>query len=235
MKVYSFDVFDTVLTRIVAHPADVFRLMEKSIRATGQLHFRGAQCFSSARIWAEFRARRKSKREDVTLDNIYEMLKLLLLLDDEQVCCLMELELEIERRLISPIAVTFDMIRELRCQGNRLVFISDMYLPTAFVRELLISAGIAEPNDPVYVSGDLGVTKGSGKLFDLVLAREGILAGQLIHYGDNLHSDVAVPRKRGIAAGTRGALLRRPHWLALMEYGVSVLSSRINMGLSHVT
>lgn len=234
MKVCSFDVFDTVLTRIVVKPSHVFDLMERRIRRTEMIPYPVRRCFSSARVWAEFKARRTTNRGDVTLAIIYDQLKAFYALEHDCVSYLMELEMQIEKQVSSPIGNTVTALQALRKDGSRVVFVSDMYLPTEFVRELLVSSGIALPGDPVYVSGDLGVTKGSGKLFDLVLQREGIVAADLIHYGDNIHTDIYVPRERGIKVVPMPGGSSCPHWQTIASYGVRVLKARWKMGLLRV-
>ena len=97
MNVHSFDVFDTVVMRIVAHPSDVFRLAERSIRNSADMPERLKRCLSSARIWAEFMARRRAAREDVSLTRIYEILQAIFSLTSGQTRFLMDRELEIER------------------------------------------------------------------------------------------------------------------------------------------
>ena len=64
--VVSLDVFDTLLTRVVWHPQDVFRLVARKI---------DNPAFVKQRIVAEQRARtaasKKHAHEDITIDEIY--------------------------------------------------------------------------------------------------------------------------------------------------------------------
>ena len=48
-------------------------------------------------------------------------------------------------------------------------------------------------------SSAAGVTKWTGELFKTILNSEDIAAGELHHYGDDLHSDVVMPRRLGIS------------------------------------
>src|ERR1700683_2371724 len=91
-------------------------------------------------------------------------------------------------------------VQAARQQGNRIVFLSDMYLPTDFVRRQLIKHGFAEAGDGFYVSGDIGKAKGSGNLFKHMFEQEKVTASEVLHTGDNERSDYAVPRRLGIAA-----------------------------------
>lgn len=79
-----------------------------------------------------------------------------------------------------------------------MIYISDMYLPSEFIKEILTNHGVFGRKDSLYASGEIGLTKESGKLFKHVLKKEGIPASSLFHYGDNFHSDFVVPSRMGI-------------------------------------
>ncbi len=74
-----------------------------------------------------------------------------------------------------------------------------MYLPSTLIRDSLNSFGIAHPGDPIYVSGEIGASKYSGRLFDHVLAEDRLLPSELLHCGDDSITDDSVPARRGIA------------------------------------
>jgi hypothetical protein len=80
------------------------------------------------------------------------------------------------------------------------IFISDMYLPTAFIQATLVRHGLAQPSRSGLRLGDIGLTKASGNLFHHILQQEGLKPSQLYHRGDNIHSDVQVPKRLGITA-----------------------------------
>ena len=51
-----------------------------------------------------------------------------------------------------------------------------------------------------YSSADYGVTKSSGLLYDLVVRDLGVERNSIIHFGDNLRSDVQLAKARGLRA-----------------------------------
>lgn len=61
-EVVSFDIFDTLLVRPYIRPTDLFLHIEKIYKKP---------FFHNARITAEYNARIKSLKEDITLDEIY--------------------------------------------------------------------------------------------------------------------------------------------------------------------
>ena len=74
-KLYSFDLFDTLATRKVNHPKDVFTLIE----ATGVVNFRFFLnlffTFKTLRVFSEKLSRflQKNKKEDISIFDIYKL------------------------------------------------------------------------------------------------------------------------------------------------------------------
>ncbi len=196
-NIYSFDVFDTCLVRTFAHPEDLFiELARRRLPPAATLE--EIADLARQREQAETAARRAAGREDITLADIYRHFEpaLAALRILPQVARATEVTLEIS--CVRPVWAIQQRIAQLRRQGQRIIFVSDMYLPTSIIRLMLVNHGLARPTDPVYVSGDIGLTKASGRLFDFVLAQEGISPAQLHHCGDNPHADVISARRRGI-------------------------------------
>ena len=86
------------------------------------------------------------------------------------------------------------MVEQLRAQGKELVLLSDMYLPGAFLQQLLEEQGFGRFSR-CWVSGEAGVSKGEGGLFALL--REAYPHKSWIHVGDNPQADGAGPGKQG--------------------------------------
>lgn len=197
-KVYSFDVFDTVLTRNVSKPKEIFRLVQLYLPAAlpdvnSNLHNK----FYGVRVWSEHCARRRSAREDVSLGEIYDVISECYDLDEDKRMILMNLEMAIESRALIAINGAPELVARRRSQGA-VVYISDMYLPQDFIVSILERYGLFMPEDRVYVSGDYGLTKGSGKLYAKVLEDFAIDPKELVHLGDNPFSDFSVPLQMGI-------------------------------------
>ena len=110
------------------------------------------------------------------------------------------MRLEAEEELLVPIAAIREQVRMSRRKGNRIVFVSDMYLPMEFIERQLRRHGFAEAGNGVYVSGEIAKTKASGDLFRHLLEQENVPATHVWHMGDHPRSDYAVPRNLGIRA-----------------------------------
>lgn len=198
VRCHSFDVFDTCLVRTWAMPQDMFHALALRLLAReGQRPLPDeVHDLVRERVEAERRARRTSRREDVTLKQIYACFPAASFgLSPGEA---MEAELAMERECLRPVPAMLARVRGLRGSGVAVAFVSDMFLPEGFVAELLATHGFLEPGDRVYVSGERGVTKHTGNLFRLVLDDMGLAPAELLHTGDNPHTDVAVPRAMGI-------------------------------------
>ena len=197
---YSFDVFDTCLTRIYANPEVVFHFLALEVLKTSENNSKELISeFARLRIQAELHARKFSHQEDISLNKIYEHFYELKAwnVSPEEV---MSAEIQIELDSVRPIATIKQQILKLKQEGKRILFISDMYLPHSVVEQMLVEHGFAEKNDPIYVSGTIGLTKRSGNLFKYVLEKEGISKRNLHHTGNNARVDYLSPRRLGIKA-----------------------------------
>ena len=195
-KFHSFDVFNTALIRRVAVPSDIFRLVGKLIAQEMKpaSHKEFVEHFLTARLQAEQKS--LSQREETTLDEIWAALREML--PDVLPACGPDYELDVERKALAPNAVIAMRIARLRSDGARILFISDTYLPEDFVRAELLRHQLATDNDGIYVSSAVRLTKRTGALFEHVLRKEGIAPRDMHHYGDNLISDVRIPKRLGI-------------------------------------
>jgi predicted HAD superfamily hydrolase len=197
-SVSSFDIFDTLICRLVDRPTDLFAVMEQTLGGG----------FAASRIRAEIKARRASSSEEISIDDIYRSLRDDAGMGDEVSSVARDLECELERRLCVRREDMLDVLVDRKKQGDRLIGISDMYLPGDFVKAVL--EGLSIELDALYVSSDHGATKHTGQLFRIVKRIEGIDESRWTHYGDNAHSDVAVPLSLGINAvhcPIRGSIL----------------------------
>ena len=209
-SIFSFDVFDTCVSRTYAHPRDLFydlglRLAPASLDEHARQRF--AARFQALRIRAEKKAHKRARpRRTVTIEDIYLHFPIPsdLSVGPKE---LIQAELELELESIYPIPPVVSYLESLRQAGHRIIFISDMYLPSSLLAPILAKHGVMKDGDRLYVSCDAGATKHHGQLFHHVLDAEGLEASQLVHSGDNLHADVAMAAKASIKAN---------HWRAGM-------------------
>jgi predicted HAD superfamily hydrolase len=188
----SFDVFDTLVCRLVAGPVDVFKILEIEHGSNAP------EGFSCLRIQAERIARSQTDKEDVTLSAIYAALQGLVPHHRLDLDLLMEAEIAAEVRLCVPRIDVGEKLKAYRQAGIPCIAISDMYLPQAAVERILEKCNIVL--DKVYVSSEILLTKASGSLFDYVRLDRNVSFCDWHHHGDNFHSDVVSPTGKGISA-----------------------------------
>jgi predicted HAD superfamily hydrolase len=197
-KIISFDVFDTAITRITAEPKGIFFKLQKMLLASRlDMPTELLNCFVQERIDAERSARQKKTREEISLSDIYREIGRRYHLSSELVESLMNMEIDTELECVRAIPSNSRLIHELRKEGNKIIFLSDMYLPESAIQRLLKKVGIFDERDEIYVSCEYGLTKSTGNLFLHVLDKENCDPNQLIHVGDNCKSDYLMAKKVG--------------------------------------
>ena len=211
---YSFDIFDTLITRCTAEPKGIFMLMKEKIQESREYPSFFTENFCELRIGAEELVRvhiRDSGKQEVTLNDIYQMLAAVSCLTKRQQEQLMKLEVETEYNCVLGISQNIRKLRELKSRGEHIVLISDMYLSGEQLCRILYKVDAVFRNIPIYVSSDYRKTKGSGELYRIVRKQENADYSDWVHYGDNVTADVNVASRLGI---------RTVHWPAagLMEY-----------------
>jgi len=197
-EIASFDIFDTVLTRKTGSPQALFLLLGRRLVRMGLINH-SAESFARARIEAERRAGANLGFGRVTHQDIYRELQFAFRWSESAVARLMELECALEEELICPVPGAHQRIEEERAKGRRIMFISEMYLPSAFIRRQLEKYGLSRAADAVYVSCEEGLLKREG-LFQKILQKEGVTAQAVHHVGNHRQADVDAPRRCGMKA-----------------------------------
>lgn len=199
----SFDIFDTLIARSVYEPRDLFRFLNKDFNELADTD--NYIDFAKIRIMCERIARDRLKKEkhgyeDVTLKEIYEAIHTECGIDDSILEALMTKELELEAKLCHRRDAGYELFSLSKKLGKKIICISDMYLPIQFVEQLLDINGYSGI-ERIYLSSDTRVSKYSGKLFEYVKNDLQITKAQeIVHIGDNWHSDVIKAREAGIRA-----------------------------------
>lgn len=200
--VYSFDIFDTLITRATAEPKGIFTIMQVILMGDGRYfgipsHLK--KHFRDFRVDAELETHvmaSASGKEDVTLDMIYEQMAYMNHISQESKRQLMELELAVEFESCVPIYDNIEKLKKLR-QENEIYLISDMYLTAEHVRRMLTAIDSVFADIPILISGEWEKTKSSGELYRCFLEKYKIRCKQWVHIGDNLTSDYVMAERIG--------------------------------------
>ena len=193
-RVTSFDIFNTLITRLQTHVQDRYRFAYSSIRTLDKK----VESLEKLRIEAEARAAARFGSDLYSLNTIYDEMAAL----DQEFSSLKkrarEAELEMERAQCFAISQG-KALWERAKSNSRIIYTSDMYLPPEFLQELLERNGLWTAGARLFVSHAEGCAKHSG-LFGKICREMRIQPGQLTHVGDNLRSDIEAPRRAGIHA-----------------------------------
>lgn len=188
----SLDIFDTCLIRKCGEPRKIWDLMADKLfdkeDYCGRLSFVGNRSVVEKRMMDE--------NFYPTLNDIYDELNVSQWgFESSQI---MQLEMELEERELCPNPQMLDVVNKYRLEGFSVSFISDMYLPSIFLKKILVKYGFCKENEKVYVSAECKASKNDGSLFDYVFKDTGTKAKQWIHYGDNEKSDYLEPKSKGV-------------------------------------
>lgn len=194
----SFDVFDTLITRTYAQPTDLFVDLGERLRNAGLITLQPPR-FGRLRVQAESSARLARDDHEPSLQEIYVELSRRVNWSEAQTKQALQAELDLEQQSCraNPQAAAYLIAaREL---GLPIAFVSDMYLPSGFIRQMLEHHGLATPADLVLVSNEHRTSKAAGGLFKkLEQALQKPLA-TILHVGDNEEADGASPLRLGLS------------------------------------
>lgn len=204
---YSFDVFDTLITRTVATPYGIFALMKDRIREERDrngLDDHVIDNFFELRIHGERLARKAAAGQGIEERNLYDIYAAIALcgcLSEEQIIYLCHLEQEIEITNVLPISDNIQRLKHLLAQGERVVLISDMYLSKEIIYKMLVQVDPVFKKIPLYVSSEYGMRKTTGNLYRQVQQLEQVNYEDWTHVGDDLFQDIEMPYRLGIKVG----------------------------------
>lgn len=189
MRISSFDIFDTCIVRKCGAPRNLFDVLSYKVFSK--------EVPNEQRL--EFISCRQTADESSSLEHLYNTFNYthpLLLSKDE----IMQKEMECEREMMVPVTSILQEVSKCRDRGDHIIFISDMYLPTFFLKDALSEMGFFHNQDSIYVSGECGHKKEDGSLYELIKRTEHLDTNNWHHYGDNYYSDVQQPNQIGITA-----------------------------------
>ncbi len=202
-QAYSFDIFDTTLMRATGSPEGIFTIMQQRIQ-NDAAYADTPRCLSCdfARIRHNYEGysvkNLPDNRGETTLEDIYVQIALNYGLTQAQTEALKQLEMETECAYSIALTDTIEEIKELVSLGKKVLLISDIYLPLACIKSMLLKADRIFARLPVYVSCEWQKTKSKGDLFTLVQQKERLTPSSWIHIGDNEESDYEIPKSLGL-------------------------------------
>lgn len=200
VKVVSFDIFDTLVVRPFLKPLDLFKILDKEYRK----EVSNGVDFSEMREISEALARNKQYEEnpdiqEITLDDIYDVISNVYYIDGKILNKLKKLEIELEIRFCERRKTAFNLYQLALSCNKKVICTSDMYLSLDTIKKILDKNGFTDISK-IYLSSDIKKTKSTGDLFDYIINDLNISYNEMLHIGDNKNSDFNIPKKKGIKA-----------------------------------
>lgn len=201
-KIVSFDIFDTLVYRPFWSPTDIFYLL--GLYAEDILGVNDLLDFKTLRIEAEKKAReinhvKNPAREDITLDEIYDVLKIQLDASSKQIQEIKNKEIALELQYCKPRKYAQELFQMALSIGKEVIITSDMYLPRNVIEKILKNCGY-EGYSNLYLSNEVGLTKSTGRLFAYLAKDLKQRPQQILHIGDNEQADISMAKKAGLHA-----------------------------------
>lgn len=184
--VISFDVFDTLIFRAFPDPKVIFDLWGTKFNLQYGRKMR-------AEVERELRATKGTF--EITLQEIYDRLAVRSGIDKETG---MKAEIELELTYCRPNKFLLEVFNRLIKMGKTVIILSDMYLPSNVISEMLTKCGYTG-YDALYVSSDYGETKSFGNIYGLITQKYG-KDKSYIQIGDNPISDIKNAKLNGWSA-----------------------------------
>lgn len=197
IEIVSFDIFDTLITRPFYNPMDVFELLNPLFKK-----LMGTNCsFSKIRmegekIAREYWGKKTPKRQDITLQEIYDVIAETFFIPTE-IVSRMKLEEETLEYDISSIRKSGqELFNFAHALNKKVILVSDMYLEKEIMEKILSKHGYFGFNK-FYLSSDIGLTKNTGALMQYVLDDLHIAPNKILHIGDTWNNDIEKPKNLG--------------------------------------
>ncbi|MBQ3570065.1 MAG: hypothetical protein IJA20_05230 [Methanocorpusculum sp.] len=233
---YSYDIFDTLVTRKTATPEGIFLIIQNKLQH--QDEFRSVpehivSNYPTFRKLIEISLKKMLSEEggeEITLDDIYESFILHHGVSKDVARLLKKCEIETELENIVGIHSNIDILKSHLSAGDKVVLISDMYLPEDIIRQMLISIDGVFANIPIYVSSSVRLTKASGNLYKYISEKESCAYDDWTHLGDNSYSDVLVPKKLGILAQRYNITPYLPYEKEILKLHANNLTAQLLIG-----
>lgn len=199
METVSFDIFNTLLQFSCGSEDQMFRILGYNILGD-YTNIINISEFIRIRKFGEIEARKQKKEEEITTKDIYDNCDFSALtpISNKNI---MNKEFSLVQELLMPIWENIQLLNTFRYKGYKILFISDMHLPTHIIKKCLEKWNIINPeSDKLFVSSEYQKTKNKGSLYLYIKNTLNINSQKWIHYGDNYVSDYKMAKANGINA-----------------------------------
>lgn len=207
-EMVSFDLFDTLLTRGSVTPNEIkLRVCSYVSDFLGPWLQIQPTALLSLRDWAESELRWSNSRflgldPETTLTQIWVKVFQHLHLEntDSLVRIALSIEVGLEKRFLTPRLKYVSLVQDLSKKNVPLLLCTEMYLDKSLILDILSEKGLRPLFQDIYVSSELGLMKGSGRIYRKILEDKMLAPEKLAHVGDNPNADFHPVRGEGSVA-----------------------------------
>jgi len=191
-----FDIFDTLVTRTIFYPDNLFRMMEEEF----DKKFSIASNFMKVRKETETQLRMsKSHTGDVSYEDIYDHIHLHSDYTTEMIDYLRKKDFASELEILIPKPDAIELLKYAYAKKIDTLFVSDMYLTKAQVMRILSKHHIPFKKENVLVSSDTGYRKDNTTVWKHLVDSKRIDPSKTLMIGDSEVSDAKLPGDFAIA------------------------------------
>lgn len=201
--VISFDVFDTLIMRKTLRPSDVFEIVENKANKIGIK----IEKFHLIRKMAET----NNPKHNYNIYDIYKIVQELSGITNKEAETLLNLEVEVEKHVLIRREKMVEILEYAINLGKRVYLISDMYLTTLLLEQILENLNI-KGYEKIFVSCDCELCKWDG-LF--ARFKSEIPGESYLHIGDHQVADSYCAQQQGLDAF---AILKASDMLEISSY-----------------
>lgn len=202
---YSFDIFDTLISRKGLEPESIFYKVKEKLECVKEEYpkylvnnfpeIRKSCELNCREYYNRSKVERDDERCEIQFEHIYRRMQTLYGITDAQMEQLMQWEVEAELEDTIPLPKQVDYVKELLAKGEKVILISDMYLPKEVIQKMLYKADPVLADLPLFLSSEYGYQKSAKSLYLEVYKsfKPYYYFGRWIHHGDNARSDGSIP------------------------------------------
>lgn len=202
MKIIAFDCFDTLFHRDCNAECILFEWA----REIGALFSFKIPTWEIYKCRKETETNLRKKAEDFSYydliekvyDNLIKKSQYKDISKNKFVSNSLKYELELEKKHLYIDKKNLMLLKNNYNQGNKIIIISDFYLPNVFFYKILENFSISKYIDDIFVSSEIGKRKSTGHMYEYILDKYHITPDKLTMIGDNRKSDFLIPQKMGI-------------------------------------
>jgi len=185
-----FDIFDTLVTRTIFYPDNLFRIIETEFDE----QFSITSSYMKIRKETEYALRMSEDHEgDVSYEDIYDHIHLHSDYTPEMVAYLREKDFEYELEILIPKPDTIELLQYAHDNNVEILFVSDMYLTKSQVMRILTKQEIPFVEENLLVSSDTGYRKDNTTVWKHLVDTKRIDPSKTLMIGDSEVSDAKIP------------------------------------------